>query len=475
MELIQIYDPGVAQYAYILGCENTGEAIVIDPQLNISEYLKAAEEKNLNIVAVTETHIHADFLSGTQEFVKTLGMKAYLSKHGEGQGWAYEWAKSESSVQMVQDDDDIKVGDLKLKVIHTPGHTPEHIVFLVTAENQDTPMGAVTGDFVFVGDLGRPDLLEKAAKQDGKMKEGAESLFKTTQSFKEQSDSLIIWPGHGAGSACGKSLGSMPYTSWGYEKKTSPALQYDDQGEFVDFITSAQKEPPLYFARMKHLNRDGAPLLDLQDFREYSNLELQCFRGDHENTLLIDLRDNRNDAMAERTKGTFYASFGSLSTAVGSMIEETDRQMIFIGEENQAREARKRLSNVGYENLVGFIKPSSFLKYLQSTGKSSIPVTDFDTIRNDMKAGKLTIVDVRSGSEYENAHIKDAIHAPYTRLPESIEKLPKDKKLYVHCGSGMRASVAVSYLSGLGYDVVLINDMFSNSGSCSSNMKACAA
>lgn len=475
MELIQIYDPGVAQYAYILGCENTGEAIVIDPQRNISEYLKAAEEKGLNIVAVTETHIHADFLSGTQEFVKTLGMKAYLSKHGEGQGWAYEWAKSESSVQMVQDGDDIKVGDLNLKVIHTPGHTPEHVVFLVNAENQDAPIGAVTGDFVFVGDLGRPDLLEKAAKQDGKMKEGAESLFKTTQSFKEKSDSLIIWPGHGAGSACGKSLGSMPYTTWGYEKQTSPALQYDEQGDFVDFITSAQKEPPLYFARMKHLNRDGAPLLDQKDFKEFSNMELQCFRGKHDDVLLIDLRDKRNEAMNERTKGTFYASYSSLSTAAGSMIEDTDKPIIFVGKKCQASEARKRLSNIGYENIVGFIRACSFKKYLESTGKTSISVTDFDAIRDDMDAGKLTIVDVRSGSEYENAHIKDAIHAPYTRLPESIEKLPKDKKLYVHCGSGMRASVAVSYLSRLGYDVVLINDMFSNSGSCSSKMKACAA
>tara|TARA_B100000780_G_scaffold278824_1_gene253855 strand:+ start:524 stop:1951 length:1428 start_codon:yes stop_codon:yes gene_type:complete len=475
MELIQIYDPGVAQYAYILGCENTGDAIVIDPQRNISEYLKAAEDKNLNIIAVTETHIHADFLSGTQEFVKTLGMKAYLSRHGEGQGWAYEWAKSESAIHMVQDGDEIKIGDLKLKVAHTPGHTPEHIAFLVTAENQKYPMGAVTGDFVFVGDLGRPDLLEKAAKQDGKMKEGAESLFKTTQNFKEQADSLIIWPGHGAGSACGKSLGSMPYTTWGYEKQTSPALQYDSQDEFVNFITSAQKEPPLYFARMKHLNRDGSPLLDLKNFKAFSNMELQCYRGEQDNVLLIDLRHDRNAAMDERTKATFYASFGSLSTAVGSMIEETDRPIIFIGEKEQAMEARKRLSNVGYDNIVGYITPLSFSKYLKSAGQASIPATTFDAIHGDINAGNITIVDVRSGPEYENAHIKDAIHAPYTRLPEYIDTLPKDEKLYVHCGSGMRASVAVSYLSALGYDVVLINDMFANSGACSSKTKACAA
>ena len=137
--------------------------------------------------------------------------------------------------------------------------------------------------------------------------------------------------------------------------------------------------------------------------------------------------------------------------------------------------ARKRLSNIGYENIVGYVTPTSFSKYLESTGKTSIPVTDFGAIRDDMNSDKLTIVDVRSGSEYENEHIKNAIHAPYTRLPEYLDKLPKDKTLYVHCGSGMRASVAVSYLKKLDYDVVLINDMFSNSGSCGSNVKACAS
>ena len=184
MQFIQVYDPGVSQYAYILGCENTKKAIIIDPQRHIDKYLQIADEKGLKITAVTETHIHADFLSGSKEFNKILGIQVYLSSHGENDGWGYEWAKSVSNVTKIKNGDTIAVGDITLEVVHTPGHTPEHVTYLITTEGQDIPMGAITGDFVFVGDLGRPDLLEKAAKQDGKMQEGARDLHKSVSDFK---------------------------------------------------------------------------------------------------------------------------------------------------------------------------------------------------------------------------------------------------------------------------------------------------
>lgn len=465
MEFIQVYDEGVSQYAYIIGCDKTREAVVIDPQRSIDLYLEIAERKNLKIVAVTETHIHADFLSGIREFLNRTKVKAYLSEHGKSEGWDYAWVSDKDNVTFVKDGGKINVGTVTLDVISTPGHTPDHIVFMVTEGNAPLPLGVVTGDFVFAGDLGRPDLLERAAKQDGKMKEGAEALFKTVQKFKSQPDSLMIWPGHGAGSACGKSLGNIPYSTWGYEKKTSPALQYSEQQSFMDYITGAQKEPPLYFARMKHLNNKGAPLMAEQKaYRPLSALEMKTLAEEEKDLLVIDARDNRNEVMAGHIKGTFYAPFGSLSTATGSMIQDVGRPIVLVIDDLRSNEARSRLVNIGYDNIVGYITPKSLSVYLEKYVKPErIATTSFAAINDELQAGALQVVDVRSGTEYEAAHIDGAIFAPYTRLPEFLGELPKKEKLYVHCGSGLRASVAVTYLKAQGYDVVLVNDSFSNS------------
>lgn len=465
MEFIQVYDEGVSQYAYIIGCDKTREAVVIDPQRSINQYLEIAERKNLKIIAVTETHIHADFLSGIREFLNRTSVTAYLSDHGKSEGWDYAWVSDKDNVTFVKDGSKISVGTITLDVISTPGHTPDHIVFMVTEGNAPLPLGVVTGDFVFAGDLGRPDLLERAAKQDGKMKEGAEALFKTVQKFKTQPDSLMIWPGHGAGSACGKSLGNVPYSTWGYEKKTSPALQYNEQQSFMDYITGAQKEPPLYFARMKHLNNKGAPLMAEQKaYKPLSALEMKTLAENEKDLLVIDTRDNHNEVMAGHIKGAFYAPFGSLSTATGSMIEDVRRLIVLIVDDLRINEARSRLVNIGYDNIVGYMTPKSLSVYLEKYAKAErIATTSFAAINDELQAGALQVVDVRSGTEYEAAHIDGAIFAPYTRLPEFLGDIPKTGKLYVHCGSGLRASVAVTYLKAQGYDVVLVNDSFSNS------------
>lgn len=465
MEFIQVYDEGVSQYAYIIGCDKTREAVVIDPQRSIKQYLEIAERKNLKIVAVTETHIHADFLSGIREFLNRTNVKAYLSEHGKSEGWDYAWVSDKDNVDFVKDGSKITIGTITLDVVSTPGHTPEHVVFMVTEGDAPLPLGVVTGDFVFAGDLGRPDLLERAAKQDGKMKEGAEALFKTVQKFKDNPDSLMIWPGHGAGSACGKSLGNIPYSTWGYEKKTSPALQYNERQSFMEYITAAQKEPPLYFARMKHLNNKGAPLLASQnEYKALSALEMKALAEDKKDLLVIDTRDNRNEVMAGHIKGTFYAPFGSLSTATGSMIEDAGLPIVLVVDETLSAEAKNRLINIGYDNVIGYMTPKSLGVYLEKYAKAErIATATFAAINDELQAGTLTVVDVRSGTEYESAHIDGAIFAPYTRLPEFLGDIPKTGKLYVHCGSGQRASVAVTYLKAQGYDVVLVNDSFSNS------------
>lgn len=462
MEFIQIYDEGVSQYAYLIGSDKTREAIIIDPQRNIHDYIALAERKNLRIIAAAETHIHADFLSGIQEFLAHTSVEAYLSRHGKEHGWGYDWAKGKENIKFVSDGDRITIGDIHLDIIHTPGHTPEHITFTVTEGDQPLPLGAITGDFVFAGDLGRPDLLERAAKLEGEMKKGAAALYKTAQMFKEKPDSLMIWPGHGAGSACGKSLGNIPYSTWGYEKQTSPALQLDKEEDFSDFITSDQKEPPLYFARMKHHNNKGTALLDAQaQFQPLSALEFSQKLADTKNIQVIDTRTDRVKAMANRVAGSFYAPFPSLSMAVGSMIEDVDQEIILIVDEDHAGTARKRLQNIGYDHVTAYLTPETVSLYLEYYGTAEpLELTDFSSINDDIQAGRLNVVDVRSASEYEDSHIGHAIHAPYTRLPEFIDPLPKNETLYVHCGSGARAAVAASYLAIKGYKAVLVNDSF---------------
>ncbi|HQO88210.1 MAG TPA: MBL fold metallo-hydrolase, partial [Bacteroidia bacterium] len=252
-----VYDKSLAQGSYFIGCQAKGEAIVIDAQRDIDVYLEIARQNNLKITHITETHIHADFLCGSRELAAVTGAKMYLSNEG-GKDWQYEF-----NHEGVKDGDVITVGNLTLKVMHTPGHTPESISFLLTDHPaSDKPVMVFTGDFVFVGDIGRPDLLEKAAGIKGTKEVGAKQMFESLKKFEALPEYVQVWSAHGAGSACGKALGAVHSSTVGYEKIRNWAFQYgnDEQG-FVDYLLADQPEPPKYFAMMKHLNKVNRPLL----------------------------------------------------------------------------------------------------------------------------------------------------------------------------------------------------------------------
>lgn len=217
MILKRFYEERLAQASFLLGCPASGEAVVIDPNRDAERYIGEARAEGLRITTVTETHIHADFVSGSRELARRTGAVLAVSAEG-GPDWQYAFAR-EAGVRPLHDDDVIRAGSVSLKVRHTPGHTPEHLSFLLTDEAGDAgPLGAFTGDFIFAGDVGRPDLLERAAGIAGTMESGARQLFCSLKSFREFPDRLLLWPGHGAGSACGKKLGGMPVTSLGNEK-----------------------------------------------------------------------------------------------------------------------------------------------------------------------------------------------------------------------------------------------------------------
>jgi len=467
----QIHDEKLSQYAYLIGCQQTGEALLIDPERDVDRYVDLAAADGVEIVGVAETHIHADFLSGAREFAERFDTTLYLSDEGD-ENWKYEWARSpDYDVEWLTDEQTFSIGNVDLTALHTPGHTPEHLSFLVTdtGGGANEPMGIVTGDFVFVGDLGRPDLLESAAKVEGAMEPSARALYRSAQRFLELPDHLQVWPGHGAGSSCGKALGAVPQSTVGYEKQFNPMLDAargdEDEDAFVNAITEGQPEPPTYFARMKRDNKEGPPVLrSLPSPHALTPGELEDVATDAE-TLVVDTRLDRSAFMARHVPGSLYAPANkSFNTVVGSLVEDETTPIVLIVDEADVETAVRDLVRVGYDNVVGYVEAETLQRYVEKGGPSAsieeITFDDVDALRTDED---VTVVDVRYRSEYEDdGHVDGAVNASYTRLPEYEATLPRDEQLVVHCASGARAAAASAFLARTGRTVLYVNDAFSH-------------
>ncbi len=475
----QINDEKLAQYAYLIGCQETGEALLVDPERDIDRYLALAEAEGIEIVAVTETHIHADFLSGAREMAERTGASLYLSDEG-GENWRYEWAQGPTEtgrdydVTWLHDGDTFHVGNVELEVLHTPGHTPEHLSFLVTDRGggADEPMGLLTGDFVFVGDLGRPDLLESAAQVEGAMEPSARSLHASVQRFLDLPDHLQVWPAHGAGSACGKALGAVPQSTVGYEKQFNPMIEAARMGEdaFVEAILEGQPEPQMYFARMKRDNKEGMPVLgSLPSPRELTAGELKTLAeareaAAEEDRLIIDTRTDRSAYMARHIPGSLYAPMNdTFSAVVGSLVEDETTPIVLVTDEEDVEGAVRDLVRIGYDNVAGFAEIDTLRRSFEAGGPSeTIDEITFDDVDAELPDEDTVVLDVRYRSEYEAGHVDGALNASYTRMPEYESDLPEGKTMLVHCGSGARAAAASSYLARAGRSVTYVNDHFAN-------------
>ena len=296
MLLKRFYDDGLAQASYMVGAETTGEALVIDPLRDIEPYLAPARDEDLRITHVTETHIHADFLSGARDLVRQTGARLLLSAEGDPD-WQYRIDAKESA-ELLRDGDTFSIGEVRIEARHMPGHTPEHLVFFVTdTAVADRPVGVFTGDFIFAGDVGRPHLLERAANATGTMETAARTLFGSLRKMREFPEYLQLWPGHGAGSACGKALGSMPSTTLGYERLFNWAFQATDEDEFVHAVLAGQPEPPRYFGRMKLLNRDGPPPQPTLSPRQFDAAAIATALDERRATI-VDTRSSASFAAA---------------------------------------------------------------------------------------------------------------------------------------------------------------------------------
>ena len=470
MLLRQIFDPKLAQYAYLIGCQQTGEALIIDPERDIDRYIELAKNEGLRITAVTETHIHADFLSGAREFSQQQGVRLYLSDEGDAD-WKYAWAaEGDENIQLLRDGDTFQVGKIDIQALYTPGHTPEHLSFVVTDRGGGStePIGIASGDFVFVGDLGRPDLLESAAGIEGQMEPSARNLFRSVHRFLDLPDFVQVWPGHGAGSSCGKALGAVPSSTVGYEKRHNAAIDAAQRGEeaFVEAILAGQPEPPLYFATMKKLNKMGPPLLgSLPKPRPLTVSETEQAIG-RSNTVIVDTRLDRRGFMAGHLEGSLFAPLNrSFPSVVGSYVRPGEA-ILLVADEERVEEAVRDLVRIGFDTIAGFI-PTHLLEEPELARRlRATPLLTFAQMHEARNRPNTLMLDVRGAAEYAAAHIPGSLNIAHTRLLDRLDEIPEDATLLVFCRTGARASAATAMLERAGRKAELVDDTFAeDSGS----------
>lgn len=450
MLLKYFYDKALAHASYMVGCQKTNSAMIIDAGRNIEQYLEAAAGEGMKITGVAETHIHADFVAGTRELAERAGAKIFVSDEGPAE-WKYEYAKNYEH-QLLTEGDNFYVGQVKLSAIHTPGHTPEHLSFMLTdaGGGASEPMGLFTGDFVFVNALGRPDLLQSAAGQAGNAEESARALFQSAKKFKQLAGHLQIWPAHGAGSSCGKGLGSIPSSTVGYELANNPALQFENEHDFVEYILDDQPETPDYFGLMKRVNKTGPALLsDYPVGRLLGVNQLKpLIKSDQ---LIIDTRDRKLFADGH-VPGTILIECDQLGEWAGWFVDY-DSPVYLIVEKHKRENAIDVLRKIGVDTIKGFFDPRAIAEAGLNT--QSFTNRKPEEVADDVANGKYRFIDVRSKSEWNEGHVPQAEHWFLGKLDEKVGSMETDQPILTQCGSGVRSSIAASILQANGIETVI--------------------
>ncbi len=450
MFMKRFFEPKLAQTSYMIGCPGAGAAIVIDPNRDVDQYIKAAEAQGVKVTHVTETHIHADFVSGSRELAARTGAALFLSDEGDAD-WKYAFA-AEAGATLVKDGDRITVGSVLIDVMHTPGHTPEHVSFLVTdSAGASEPIAVASGDFIFVGDVGRPDLLEKAANIKGTMEVGARDLYASLQKFSSQPDWLQVWPGHGAGSACGKGISAIPHSTLGYERRFNWAFQVKSEAEFVSAVLAGQPEPPKYFAEMKRVNKEGPRILHGFQRPELLQVEaLQKHLGDK--ALVVDTRSWAAYSTGH-VPGTINIPLdASFTTWAGWLVPfRSDFYLIVDDASASIDTAVRDLAMIGLDRIAGYFDAGVIDAWAAGERplKTIAQITVLD-LRASLEHRAVTLLDVRNQTEWDGGRIPGAQHIPLGYLADRLAEIPGDKPVVVQCGSGARSAIGASLLEAHG-------------------------
>ena len=437
--------PGLAHYSYLLGSQ--GKAVVIDPKRDVDTYLKYAETHGLNITHVLETHIHADYASGARQLAGATNAEMWLSGHDRGEDFQYGFAHHH-----FRDGEELLLGDLRIVALHTPGHTPEHLSFLIYEKSRcGQPMALLTGDFLFVGSLGRPDLLGDDAKQ----KLAGELYESVHEKIARLPDGVEIHPAHGAGSLCGVGMSERPQSTLGYERFCNVFMADREKAEFVDTVLKSVPEFPDYYRRMKRINSEGPPILDgVPGLKAIPSIEVQ--KALNLNAVIIDLR--RPEAFGgAHVPGSFNIGSGQNLSMWAAWVVPYDHPIILAGDDGtNIEEACRALIRVGLDGIRGYLKGGMKAWIEAGLDQAHIPQIGVRELSWQLKQSvKPFVLDVRSPAEWKAGHIEGAVHIPGGSLPNHIDQIPPDPPVHVVCGSGYRSSIATSVLQRAGRRAVI--------------------
>lgn len=454
-------DSDLAQYSYAVGCEAKGAMAIVDPRRDVDVYLDFADGRGMKITHVLETHIHADFASGARELAERTGAELHVSAYDEGETFEVAFPHTDMA-----DGDSVTIGAVRIEAVHTPGHTPEHLSFLVYdgARSKEVPMLLLTGDFLFVGSLGRPDLLGEAAKRAL-----ADSLFDSVRDvLPDLPDGLEIHPAHGAGSMCGSGLGGRPTSTLGFERIANPYLDPSLSRErFVEKILGEVPPFPPYYRRMKRVNSEGPEILGGLPGVEALSVE-RFAEALAEGAVVVDLRDQLAFG-GGHVPGSFGIGAGGKLSTWASWVVPYDRPMLLVTDDpahemssgrgseeivGEVRSSVRSLIRVGLDGVAGYLDGGVSAWTESGREIAELPQASPRELRRRIEDGEdIHVLDVRSDKEWRSGHIEGAHHVMAGKLAESTEGVSADgRPVAVICGSGYRSTVAASVLARAGWD-----------------------
>lgn len=442
MKVEQIYTGCLAQGAYYI--ESNGEAAIIDPLREVEPYIEMAKERNTTIKYVFETHFHADFVSGHIDLANKTGATIVYGPTEMKTGFDFVSAK---------DGQEFKLGKATIKLIHTPGHTMESSCYLLTDENGKAT-SLFSGDTLFIGDVGRPDLAQKVIADLTQEKLAAYLFDSLRNKIMLLNDDIIVYPGHGAGSACGKMMSDETTDTLGHQKRTNYALRADmTKEEFIDAILTGLTPPPGYFPQNVMLNIQGYESIDNVVKKGTTPLDVEAFETEmkKKSVIVLDTRDAQTFAKGFIPKSYNIGIDGSFANWVGTTIVDTKQPILIVADKGRAKETATRLARIGFDNTLGYLQGG--IEAWMAAGRKIDTITSIsaEDLAKRVQKEKVNIVDVRRASEYNSEHIENAINAPLDYLTDSASKIDKDKTYYVHCRSGYRSMVFTSILRAKGY------------------------
>lgn len=443
MKIEQIYTGCLAEAAYYI--ESNGEAAIIDPLREVAPYLKRAEKDHAVIKYIFETHFHADFVSGHVDLAEKSGAEIVYGPT----------AKTSFKALIAEDGEEFHIGDLTITTLHTPGHTPESTTYLLK-DKDGKPYCIFTGDTLFIGDVGRPDLAQQGELT---MEDMAGTLFDSLQNkIMSLPDDVLVYPAHGAGSACGKNMSKETFDTLGNQKAVNYALKAKDKAQFIKEVTGGILPPPQYFAKNAALNKHGYDSFEAVYEQGLNPLDPEAFEAMANLTgaLILDTRDPQVFAKGFIPSSVNIGLGGQFAPWVGALITDLKQPLLLVCEEGKVEEAITRLARVGYDNPIGYL--STGIEGWKEAGKdldtiTSISAAEFETVLNT--AADVNALDVRKPGEYEAEHLEQTLTRPLDYINDWTHEIDPKQTYYIHCAGGYRSMIAASILKARGVENVV--------------------